>query len=267
MNFYHQSGVGVTLGNSFKNFEMSKTRSWNNLATPKGIRSDIFDNFDNNQKEYKLKEFYVNLDKRLRLDGGPELVRLKTESNFSFKNQPRGNTGRLLKAANNITTKREGELKFQETMSKGKLKFKSIFLPMKTEILAMRNTSICLPKREPTSEVTLRESPKINRTTSLSHWGEIVKSNNKSLTSRPGKSLNLAPWGTTAGQTKDGGSFLNLYSSVADPPLASNYQDGKLVMPHGETSLKRRRNLEEVMKVNVYSPVKDNLLGKGEKMP
>lgn len=124
----------MILGNSFKNLEQSKTRSWNNLATPKGVRPDIFDNFDNNQKEFKLKDFYVNLDKRLRLDGGPELLQMKTESNFSFRHQHRGSTGRLQKAANNITTKRENELRFQETMSKGKLQFKSIFLPIKTEI-------------------------------------------------------------------------------------------------------------------------------------
>jgi hypothetical protein len=130
----------------------------------------------------------------------------------------------------------------------------------------MRNTSICSPKRGPTSEVTLRESPKINTTISLSQWGEIFERNNKSLTSRPGKSLNLAPWGNYSRQTKDGGSCLNLYNSVPDPPLASNYQDGKLVMPHGETNLKRRRNLEEVIKVNVFSPSKDNLLRKGDKM-
>jgi hypothetical protein len=126
MNFYHQSGGGVILGNSFKNFEQSNTRSWNNLATLKEVRPDIFDNFENNHKEYKLKDFYVNLDKRLRLDGRPELV-MKTESNFSFRHQNRRSTGRLLKAANNITTKRENELKFQETMSKGKLQFNSIF--------------------------------------------------------------------------------------------------------------------------------------------
>ena len=96
------------------------------MATLKGNTHDIFDKFDN-QKEHKLKDFYVNLDKKLRLDGGPDLTRVKSESNFSFKNQPRGGCRSNIKAANNITTRREGELKFHESMSKAKPQFKSIF--------------------------------------------------------------------------------------------------------------------------------------------
>ena len=64
----------------------------------------------------------------------------------------------------------------------------------------------------------------------------------------------MGPRGTSDGQSKDGTNCFNLYSTVIDPPEGSNYKDGKLVMPHGESSLKRRRNLEEVLRVNVYSP-------------